>query len=56
MASSIQDRLVAKIDPSSNSVVGVIRVGGGPRSVVLLHGDLWVAEFDDATVARVPLA
>ncbi|HEX9235633.1 MAG TPA: hypothetical protein VF972_05090, partial [Actinomycetota bacterium] len=50
-ASSIRDRLVARIDPTTDLVTGTAAVGGGPRSIVVLRRSLWVAEFDQGNVA-----
>lgn len=44
---------VDRISPSSNSIAGMINLGGGPRHIVASGGDLWVALFDSANLVRL---
>jgi YVTN family beta-propeller protein len=41
------------IDPSSDDIVGGVRVGDTPSAVAIGEGDVWVASFGDQTVSRL---
>jgi YVTN family beta-propeller protein len=47
---------LVKIDPRTNEVVDVIRVGRFPGKVVSGDGFLWVVNIEDETLTRVALA
>jgi DNA-binding beta-propeller fold protein YncE len=44
---------VVKIDPATNTVVGVVPVGGGPVALASVGRNLWVANRTDDTLTRV---
>ena len=44
---------VDRISPASNSITGTVTLGGGPRHIVAIGGDLWVALFDSADLVRL---
>ncbi len=47
---------VAIIDPASNDVVGSIQnVGGRPWSIAVGEGAVWVANYDEKSLARIDL-
>jgi DNA-binding beta-propeller fold protein YncE len=52
-AGDFNNGLVDRISPASNSIAARVNVGGGPRYVLAVGGDLWVALFDDGAVVRL---
>ena len=46
---------VGLVDPEANEIVRVVPVGKEPRAMVAGFGSLWVANYGDRTVTRVPL-
>jgi DNA-binding SARP family transcriptional activator/DNA-binding beta-propeller fold protein YncE len=47
---------LVEIDPATNEVVSVTKVGQDPESIAVSGDSLWVANVGDRTVARVGLA
>jgi ABC-type transport system substrate-binding protein len=48
----LEDR-VKRIDPATNAIAEVVRVGGGPAAVALGAAALWVASHRAGTVTRI---
>ena len=46
---------VGLVDPETNELVRVVQVGKEPRAMVAGFGSLWVANYGDRTVTRIPL-
>ena len=44
---------LARIDPSTGSVIETINVGNGPAAVEVGAGSVWVANSFDGTVSRI---
>ncbi|MFT7599023.1 MAG: YVTN family beta-propeller protein [Acidimicrobiales bacterium] len=44
---------ISRIDIASSVVVGLIKVGDGPKAVAVDGSTLWVANYDDGTVSRI---
>jgi DNA-binding beta-propeller fold protein YncE len=55
-ASKTQRGQVARIDPATAKVVGVIKVGSRPRDIAYGANSLWVVNEGSGTVSRIPLA
>ena len=45
---------ITEIDPLTNRVVREITVGAAPTAIAVGQGSLWVTNFDDDTVTRIP--
>jgi streptogramin lyase len=45
--------VIDRISPASNAITAIVHVGGGPRHIVAVRGDLWVALFDDGEIVRL---
>ncbi|MCA1832940.1 MAG: hypothetical protein ABR548_00415 [Actinomycetota bacterium] len=46
---------VVKIDPETNAIVDKITVGNGPAVVAVGFRSLWVANYNESTIWRLPL-
>jgi serine/threonine-protein kinase len=49
----VRGNMLVRIDPGSNKVVGVTRVGDGPESVAAAGNTVWTYNWNDGTVTRV---
>lgn len=49
----LNNDLVDRISPASNTITASVNVGGGPRHIAVVGGGLWVALFDAAAVVRL---
>ena len=49
------DNILARFDPSTGAVTKTIRAGARPQKFAFLGNDLWVANYIDGTVARLPI-
>jgi YVTN family beta-propeller protein len=49
----LNNGLIDRISPARNAITGSVSTGGGPRHVVAVGGDLWVALFDAAAVVQL---
>lgn len=49
------DNLMARFDPATGAVTSTIRGGTRPQVFALLGTDMWVANYVDGTVARLPI-
>ena len=49
------ERLVVRIDPATNQVVGEWGPAAGPGAVAVGYGAIWISAYDKKKVWRVPL-
>jgi len=50
------DNLVARFDPATGSISRTVRTGGSrPQEFAFLGNDIWVANYIDGTVAKLPI-
>ena len=48
---------MTRIDKNSGSLIGLaIRIGSDPKAIAFGEGGVWVANYDDSTVARIDAA
>jgi streptogramin lyase len=47
------DRTVLRIDPETRRITGRVRVGDGPRSLIIAVGNVWVANQSAGTITRL---
>ncbi len=50
---TVRKNTLVRIDPTSNKISAVIRVGGGPESVAVGGNTVWVYNWADGTVSKV---
>lgn len=53
---ALEANTVVELDPTSGRVVDVRRLGGGPKSIAVDHGAVWVAAIEAGLVVRLDLA
>jgi YVTN family beta-propeller protein len=51
----VSDALIARIDPTTDTVTEALRAAGGQRQVTADHDAVWVSAHDVAMVWRLPL-
>jgi len=49
------DNILARFDPTIGAVASTVRAGGRPQVFALLGSDIWVANYVDGTVAKLPI-
>jgi DNA-binding beta-propeller fold protein YncE len=49
------DNLLARFDPATGAVASTVRAGRRPQVFALLGNEMWVANYEDGTVARLPI-
>ena len=54
--SETQRGQIARIDPASAKVVGVIKVGSRPRDIAFGASSLWVVNEGSGSISRIPLS
>lgn len=49
------DNIVARFDPTTGTVTRTVHTGSRPQEFAFLGNDMWVANYLDGTVARIPI-
>jgi DNA-binding beta-propeller fold protein YncE len=49
------DNLLAKFDPATGAVASTIRAGARPQEFAFLGTNVWVANYNEGTVAKLPI-
>jgi streptogramin lyase len=49
------DNILARFDPTIGAVASTVRAGGRPQVFALLGSDVWVANYLDGTVTKLPI-
>jgi len=49
------DNIVARFDPGTGTVTRTVHAGSRPQGFAFLGNDMWVANYIDGTVARLPI-
>lgn len=49
------DDLLARFDPGTGAVTRAIRTGGRPQGFAFLGNDIWVANYVDGTIVKLPI-
>ena len=49
------DNIVARFDPGTGTVTRTVRAGTRPQEFAFLGNDLWVTNYMDGTVAKLPI-
>jgi streptogramin lyase len=49
------DNIVARFDPATGTVTRTVHTGSRPQGFAFLGTDMWVANYNDGTVARIPI-
>jgi hypothetical protein len=49
------DNIIARFDPAAGAVASTVRAGSRPQVFALLGADIWVANYVDGTVSKLPI-
>lgn len=49
------DNIVARFDPAMGAVATTLRTGTRPQEFAFLGNDMWVANYVDGTIAKLPI-
>jgi DNA-binding beta-propeller fold protein YncE len=49
------DNIVARFDPATGTVTRTVHTGSRPQEFAFVGNDMWVANYNDGTVARIPI-